>query len=249
MSLIFCAIDTPNAERALALAAAMQKAGCGIKLGLEFFNAQGPQGIAEIRRAYQDLPLFLDLKYHDIPNTVAGAIRAAARLAPDFINVHASGGRAMMEAARDALDEATAQYGIQRPKLLAVTILTSLEQDALQAVGYQGRVQDNVERLARLTRESGLDGVVCSPLEIEPVRMVCGDDFITMVPGIRPESAEQNDQKRIMTPHQAMQAGATHLVIGRPITGAADPAAAARAIIDNIETHRIAGMDAARAGS
>lgn len=237
---IFCAIDTQDMDRALALAAAMQKAGCGIKLGLEFFNAQGPQGVREIRRSYADLPLFLDLKFHDIPNTVAGAVSAACAVEPHFINIHASGGPAMMQAAREAMDKAVAQQGINRPKLLAVTLLTSLEEAALNDIGFQPGLEDRVIQLAKLSKANGMDGVVCSAMEIEKVRKACGDDFILMVPGIRPEGSDAADQKRVMTPAQALSAGAHYLVIGRPITQADQPAEAAKAILATIATPRIA---------
>ncbi len=238
LPLIFCAIDTQDMDRALALAAAMQRADCGIKIGLEFFSAHGADGVKEIRAAYDGLPLFLDLKFHDIPNTVAGAVAAVCALEPEFVNIHAGGGAAMMEAARAAMDKASAGMGLRRPKLLGVTVLTSLDEAALTLTGVQGGVEAQVERLARLTRDSGLDGVVCSAKEIETVRRACGDDFILMVPGIRPAEAAAQDQKRVMTPVQALQAGADYLVIGRPITGADDPARAAMDIVATIETAR-----------
>jgi orotidine-5'-phosphate decarboxylase len=236
LPLIFCAIDTPDLDRALALAAAMQKAECGIKLGLEFFAAHGADGVKEIRRAYEGLPLFLDLKFHDIPNTVAGAVGAVCALEPQFINVHASGGQAMMTAARDAMDKATAKYGTAAPKLLAVTILTSLDEQALEQVGYREGLDSRVEQMAKLTQASGLDGVVCSAREIKTVRRACGDDFVLMVPGIRPADVAMQDQKRVMTPQEALAAGASYLVIGRPITGAENPAQAASAILACIAT-------------
>jgi orotidine-5'-phosphate decarboxylase len=237
---IFCAIDTQDMDRALALSAAMQKAGCGIKLGLEFFNAQGPEGVREVRRAYPDLPLFLDLKFHDIPNTVAGAVAAVCALEPQFINIHASGGAGMMDAARDAMEKSSAKYGVERPKLLAVTLLTSIEEAALAEIGFQPNMEDRVIQLAKLSKAHGLDGIVCSAMEIESVRRHCGDDFILMVPGIRPDGSDAADQKRVMTPAQALTAGAHYLVIGRPITKADQPAEAAAAILDTIATPRIA---------
>ncbi|MCB9990306.1 MAG: orotidine-5'-phosphate decarboxylase [Rhodospirillales bacterium] len=232
---IFCAIDTNDLDHAKALAAAMQKAGCGIKLGLEFFNAFGPRGVQEIKDSYEELPLFLDLKYHDIPNTVAGALRAIARLAPAYLNVHASGGKAMMQAGLEALREESDKIGVPTPKLLAVTMLTSLDEDTLAQTGFQPGMPDRVQQLARLTQESGLDGVVCSAREIEELRGLCGPEFALMVPGIRPAGTDAGDQKRVMTPEEALQKGATHLVIGRPITGTADPAAAAAGILQSLE--------------
>jgi orotidine-5'-phosphate decarboxylase len=225
-------------DRAMALAAAMQRAECGIKLGMEFFNANGPQGIREIRQTYDDLSLFIDLKYHDIPNTVAGAVSAIAVLAPDFINVHASGGYTMMKSAADALAEASDEVGVRRPQLLGVTILTSLDQDELHGVGFAGTPADNVERLATLSQKAGMSGVVCAAHEIETVRAACGSDFTLMVPGIRPVGSAKGDQKRVMTPEEAVHIGADHLVIGRPITGADDPVEAAMNIVKKLLSRR-----------
>jgi orotidine-5'-phosphate decarboxylase len=230
---IFCAIDTTDTVRAINLAQTLSVTGCGIKLGLEYFNAQGPEGIRAVSAA-ADAPLFLDLKYHDIPNTVAGAVRAACALKPVYMNVHASGGAEMMRAARDAAGEEAAKLGIDAPQILAVTILTSLDDAALAAIGYAHQSRDQVLRLAELTQAAGLAGIVCSAHEIAAVRDACGPDFVLMVPGIRPAGSSSDDQKRIMTPREALTAGATHLVIGRPITGATNPAAAARTIIESL---------------
>ncbi len=228
---IYCSIDTGETSAAIAMAKQVVPAGCGIKLGMEFFNAQGPQGIAAVKEAVPEASLFIDLKYHDIPNTVAGALRSIARLAPDFVNVHASGGPDMMKAGLAALTEESAKRNIPTPRLLAVTILTSMDDAAVTAVGWQTPIGMQVERLAKLTKDCGLAGVVCSPLEIEIVRNACGPDFATMVPGIRPADSAAGDQKRMMTPKDAIAQGATHLVIGRPITQAKDPGATAAAII------------------
>ena len=228
---IYCSIDTDDVAQAIQMAQRVVPAGCGIKLGMEFFNANGPQGIARVRDAVPDAPLFIDLKYHDIPNTVAGALRSITRLAPDFLNVHASGGPEMMKQGLAAMRDEAAKRNIKTPKLLAVTVLTSMDDAAVTSVGWQLPIADQVKRLALLTKNAGLDGVVCSPLEIKLVREACGPDFITMVPGIRPADSSAGDQKRIMTPLEATRAGATHLVIGRPITQAKDPAQAARDII------------------
>ena len=226
-SKIFCAIDTADIDHACKLAGAIAPVTGGIKLGLEFFNNFGPQGIEKVLGAAPDAELFIDLKFHDIPNTVAGAVRGICRnFAPAYLNVHAAGGKAMMEAAKDACGAET--------KLLAVTILTSLDQEAIAAVGYDRAVSDQVERMALLTKESGLDGVVCSAHEIKLLRSVCGNDFDLMVPGIRPAGSDKGDQKRVMSPKEALDAGASHLVIGRPITGAPDPAKAAQEILDSI---------------
>jgi len=199
----------------------------GIKLGLEFFNRFGPQGIEAVMESAPEASYFIDLKFHDIPNTVAGAVRSICEnLAPAYLNVHASGGQAMMEAAKAACGANT--------KLLAVTILTSLDNADMDAIGYQGSTDEQVKQLATLTQTAGLDGVVCSAHDIENLRAACGDDFALMVPGIRPAGAETGDQKRIMTPQEALSKGATHLVIGRPITGADDASKAAQEIVESL---------------
>lgn len=223
---IFCAVDTNDINVATKTAQSI-KGLCGIKLGLEFFNAHGVKGVKDVMKSIGDVPLFLDLKYHDIPNTVAGAVRAVTyRLKPTYINVHACGGLDMMKAAKGACPPET--------KLLAVTVLTSIDADTLNSVGQGDNPKAQVVRLAKLAKEAGCDGVVCSSHEIETIRDACGDDFITMVPGIRPEGTNAGDQKRIMTPKEAVDKGATHLVIGRPITQADDPAQMAKDIIDTL---------------
>jgi orotidine-5'-phosphate decarboxylase len=228
---LLCAIDTADLAGAKTLVASLAAVVGGIKLGLEFFAAHGPAGV---RQAVDGkAPLFLDLKLHDIPNTVAGAVRAAAVLEPLFLTLHAAGGPAMMEAARTAADHAASE-GRRRVKLLGVTVLTSLDEGDLAAVGQQGPVGDQVQRLALLARDSGLDGVVCAPLEVAALRELCGPDFLLIVPGIRPTGSAVGDQKRVMGPREAMQAGADYLVVGRPITRAAHPAAAAQAILDEL---------------
>lgn len=224
---IFCAIDTPDPAVARNLAAAMLAAGCGIKLGLEFFCANGPQGVAAIRDSFPDLPLFLDLKFHDIPNTVAGAVRSATMLAPTYMTVHATGGVDMMKAARENAGDEAARLGIAVPSLLAVTVLTSFSQEALEQTGVVKDMSTQVRDLADLALQSGMKGMVCSPMEVGILRGHFGLPPVLMVPGIRPAGAERQDQKRVMTPVEAMKAGATHLVIGRPITGAKDPGQAA----------------------
>lgn len=229
---IFCAVDTPKLDDAVMLADLLAGEVGAIKLGKEFFTAHGPDGVKRIADCGHKI--FLDLKFHDIPNTVAGAIRAALPLNCAVMTVHASGGPAMLEAARDAAAEA----GPKRPKVVAVTVLTSLDDADLAAVGQQGTSSDQVLRLARLTQESGVDGVVCSPHEVALLRREIGDDFALVVPGVRPDWAGADDQKRIMTPGEAVAAGANHLVIGRPITRAQDPVAAARRIAEEIaEAH------------
>jgi orotidine-5'-phosphate decarboxylase len=228
---ILCAIDTPELERARGLVSTLAGVVGGIKLGLEFFVANGPAGVAAVISG--DAPLFLDLKLHDIPNTVAGAVRNAAALQPALLTLQASGGPAMMRSAVEAADGAAAT-GRRRMKLLGVTVLTSLDDGDLSAVGQQAPVADQVRRLALLARDSGLDGVVCSPQEVAMLRRVCGPDFLLVVPGIRPAGAASGDQKRVMGPRAAMQAGADYLVVGRPITEAPHPAAAAQAILNEL---------------
>ena len=228
---VFAALDTPDLGRAAALARALSGLVGGVKLGKEFFTAQGPDGVRAVAGGER---LFLDLKFHDIPNTVAGAVRAAVHLRPAIVNVHASGGQAMMQAAAEAAREAAEDAEVPRPLVLAVTVLTSLDDDDLAALGQKGPAQDQVLRLARLAQDSGLDGVVCSPREIAALRGACGPGFVLLVPGIRPAWADKGDQKRVTTPAEARAAGADYLVIGRPITGADDPAAAARRIVDEL---------------
>jgi orotidine-5'-phosphate decarboxylase len=214
---IFVAIDRMRPADAAADLARLGRDGFALKLGLEFFVANGPAGVRDVAGAR---PLFLDLKLHDIPNTVAGGVRAAANIGPRFLTVHASGGRAMLEAAREAAREA----GAARPSLLAITVLTSLDDGDLDAVGQRGPAGDQAARLAAVAQEAGIDGVVCSAHEIARLRKQCGPGFKLVVPGIRPAWAAAGDQKRVMTPAEAVALGADHLVIGRPITQAANPA-------------------------
>lgn len=216
---IYVAVDTPDMERARAIGQAVKRHAGGLKLGLEFFVHNGRQGVMEM--AELGLPIFLDLKFHDIPNTVAKAIQALNPLVPSIMTVHAGGGRAMMEDAKAAAPEGT--------KVVGVTVLTSLDQDDLGAMGVVGDPLKQVERLAGLAKEAGLDGIVCSGNEVGAAKKVWKDGFF-VVPGIRPESAAVGDQKRVMTPRKAMDAGASILVIGRPVTQADDPDAALRAI-------------------
>ena len=225
---VFCALDTTDVGKAIAWGNAIKPFVGGLKIGLEFFNANGPQGVARI--AEIGLPVFADLKLHDIPNTVAGGIRAVLALGVSIVNVHASGGAAMMIAAA----EAAATAGTRRPRIIGVTVLTSLDASDLQATGISGTPCDQVMRLAALAKASGLDGVVCSAHEIEPLRNALGPGFMLIAPGIRPTGAAIADQKRVMTPRDAVRHGADILVIGRPITEAADPAAAALAIRDDL---------------
>lgn len=228
---VFVALDTPDLDQALAWSGAVRGHVGGVKTGLEFFSANGADGVKAI--VDLGLPVFLDLKFHDIPNTVAGAVRAVAGLGASVVNVHASGGPAMLEAAREAAETAG---GAQRSLVIAVTVLTSMDNDDLTAVGQTPPATDQVVRLAQLSQNHGMDGVVCSSAEIEPIRDACGADFKLIVPGIRPDWAASGDQKRITTPRQARDRGADMLVIGRPITGADDPAAAAMRIAEELGT-------------
>jgi orotidine-5'-phosphate decarboxylase len=224
---VFVALDTPDLVKALELAKAVQPHVGGLKIGLEFLTARGPAGVREI--ATVGLPVFADVKFHDIPNTVAGAARELTRLGVTLFNVHASGGEAMMRAAKDAAASVNPKV-----KLIAVTVLTSLGDEDLPAVGQGDSVALQVTRLAQLAKSCGLDGVVCSPREIEVVRRACGQDFLIVTPGVRPAGAALADQRRVTTPKEAIAAGADIIVIGRPITAAADPAAAARAIAEEV---------------
>jgi orotidine-5'-phosphate decarboxylase len=216
---IYVAIDTPDLDRAKSLAKAVKRHAGGLKLGLEFFAANGPDGVGEI--AHMGLPVFLDLKLHDIPNTVAKAIQALRPLEPAVLTVHGAGGRAMLEEAKAAAPNGT--------KVVAVTVLTSLDGADLMATGVKGDPHDQVERLAALAKSAGLDGIVCSGNEVKTARKAWSNGFF-VVPGIRPADGTSADQKRVMTPRNAMDAGASILVIGRPVTGAADPDEALRAI-------------------
>ena len=225
---VFVALDTTDPDYARQLAERVRGSVGGLKLGLEFFNAHGPAGIRPFTGL--GLPVFLDLKYHDIPNTVAGACRAAASLGVSILNVHAQGGAAMMRAALDAVKSVNPST-----RLIAVTMLTSLSDEDLPSVGLMPPVGDQVLRLASLTQQCGLDGVVCSAHEIETLRRELGPDFLLVVPGIRPAGSAVGDQRRVMGPAEARGAGASILVIGRPITAAADPAQAARDIAQSLD--------------
>jgi len=221
---IIVALDYPQAAPALELARRLQPALCRLKVGKELFTAAGPQLVEQLQRL--GFEIFLDLKFHDIPNTTAQACKSAAALGVWMVNVHALGGRRMLEAARAALAHVE-----RRPQLIAVTILTSLAQDDLHDIGIESTPAQMVSRLARLTQACGLDGVVCSAQEAATLRSQCGADFRLVTPGIRPAQAAVDDQARIMTPSAALAAGASYLVIGRPITQAPDPLQALRDIL------------------
>ena len=226
MKRLIAAIDTADAHHAGRLIRAVAPH-CGlIKLGLEYFLRHGPAGLASA----EDMPVFLDLKLHDIPNTVAGAVRSLAPFGVAMLTIHASGGAAMVAAAANAAAQSTA-----RPKILAVTVLTSLNTSTLAETGVSGGTTQQVLRLARLALDNGADGLVCSAHEISALRDAFGASPILVVPGIRPAGSDVGDQARVMTPEQAVAAGADYLVVGRPITQAPAPGEAAAAIAASIK--------------
>lgn len=229
---IFCALDTTDVDAAVALSKQLYGTVGGIKLGLEFYCSNGAKGFAAVAKT--GMPIFLDLKFHDIPNTVAGAIRAVAPLQPSILTIHTQGGPEMMRRAAETAAEEAAKLGVDKPWVVGVTILTSLDDADLSQMAVPHGTETQVPLLAKLANENGLDGIVCSPKEISLVRANLGQDFKLVVPGIRPAGSAAGDQKRVMTPQEAVSAGASVLVIGRPITQAPDPAAAARAIADSL---------------
>lgn len=203
------------------------------KVGMELFYSVGPDAVRYLKD--QGKHVFLDLKVHDIPNTVAQSIRALTRLGADLMTLHGTGGRAMMEAAAEAVRDEAAKLNIERPRLLAVTVLTSIDEDAWKEIGGKYSIAESVKNLAKLAKEAGIDGTVSSPYEAREIREMNGPDFLIVTPGIRPTFAVANDQKRFTTPSQALRDGASHLVIGRPITKAADPKEAAQKILAEIQ--------------
>ncbi len=213
---IIIALDYPAAAPALALAGRLQPSLCRLKVGKELFTATGPALLEKLMQ--RGFEIFLDLKFHDIPSTTAQACKAAASLGVWMVNVHALGGRKMLEAAREAIANS-----VQQPRLIAVTLLTSMAQPDLAEIGINATPADMVLRLAAMARDSGMDGVVCSAQEAALLRKHCGKEFCLVTPGIRPAHASRDDQSRVMTPQAALQAGSSYLVIGRPITQAADP--------------------------
>ena len=225
MSPIFVAIDTPDIHRAAAIVRDIRAVAGGVKLGLEFFCANGHAGV--LRMAERELPIFLDLKLHDIPNTVAKAVEALAPLEPAILTVHAAGGHEMLAAAKAAAPPIT--------KIVAVTVLTSLDESDLRTTGIESSPSEQVARLARLAQESGVDGIVCSGAEVAAAKEAWPDGFF-VVPGVRPAGSDVGDQKRVVTPAQALTDGASVLVIGRPITAAANPAQAIRDIAATLHT-------------
>ncbi|MEM7023195.1 MAG: orotidine-5'-phosphate decarboxylase [Pseudomonadota bacterium] len=228
---VFCAIDRPDLDGALALGRQLEGAVGGLKVGLEFITANGPQGVHQIVEL--GLPVFLDVKFHDIPNTVAGAVREACSLGVAMLTLHVSGGPAMLRAAVDS-----AHQHDNCPKLLGVTVLTSIDNADLTMLGMIDKVADQVLRLGEVAWNAGLDGLICAPHEISLLRDRFEDRFMLVVPGIRPSGMPEDDQKRTLTPAEAIVRGADHLVIGRPITQAADPRAEALAIGAEIDAVR-----------
>ena len=225
---IIVALDFPDAAAALAMAEQLNPAQCRVKVGKELFTAAGPQVVEALQT--KGFEVFLDLKFHDIPNTAAGAVRSAAELGVWMVNVHAGGGRRMMEACREVLSSRNGHV----PLLTAVTVLTSLEQEDLQEVGVDIEPMVQVQRLARLTQECGLDGVVCSAREAKALRSALGEEFMLVTPGIRPADSSPDDQKRILAPQQAIENGSNYLVVGRPITSAAEPAQALATMLESL---------------
>jgi len=231
---VFTALDVPDAAAALDLADRLGPLARYVKVGMQLFTAAGPEGVRALRA--RGLEVFLDLKYHDIPNTVAGAVRAAAALDVAFLTLHAGGGRRMLEAAAAAAREAGTERG-RRPALLAVTVLTSLTLDELDEVAPGGGpLEARIPRLARAAAAAGCDGVVCSPADLPVLRREVGDALLKVTPGVRPAGADRGDQRRVTTPTEARDAGADFLVVGRPVPGAPDPAAALAAIVKELSS-------------
>jgi orotidine-5'-phosphate decarboxylase len=227
ISPIVVALDYPTPQQAIEMAKQLDPAKCRVKVGKELFTASGPAVLEELHKL--DFDVFLDLKFHDIPNTCAGAVAAAAELGVWMVNVHASGGERMMAAAVEAIANKN-----HKPLLIAVTVLTSIEQSDLAGIGLDVSPQQQVERLAKLAKQSGMEGVVSSAQEIELIKNLCGNDFLTVTPGIRPAGSAAADQRRIMTPQQAVGAGGDYMVIGRPITQTTNPQQVCLDIIDSL---------------
>jgi orotidine-5'-phosphate decarboxylase len=239
---LIVALDLPSADRAARMAERLRGRVGLFKIGSELFGAEGPV-LARYLTARGE-GVFLDLKFHDIPNTVRGAAREATQLGVRFFNVHASGGRKMMEAAREgALEAGNGKRGKKPPMILAVTVLTSLADEDLREIGIEGSPEDVVVRWARLAQSAGLDGVVASALEATVVRQACGPRFVIVTPGIRPASSVAHDQVRVSTPEEAIRAGADYLVVGRPITAVPEPEAAAEAIVAEIDRSLLSVRD------
>jgi orotidine-5'-phosphate decarboxylase len=229
---IICAFDTKDITKAKDLATELEPYIGAVKLGLEFFTAHGTEGLSRI--ADCGLPIFLDLKFHDIPNTVREAVTAATIPGVSILTIHTSGGSSMMRAAAEAAAEAADKQNIAKPIIAGVTVLTSMDQADLEELGITDNLENHVNRLALLAKNSNLDGIVCSSHELKKVKALCGKNFITIVPGIRTETSDSHDQKRVTTPLQAIENGADFLVIGRPITQSKSPKDAARTIAASI---------------
>ncbi len=232
-SRLIVALDVPHAQAGVALAEKLQGRVGMFKVGLESYTAEGPVLVRYLLA--QGERIFLDLKFHDIPNTVAGAAREATLKGVSMFNLHAAGGPAMIEAAVKASQDASTQTAEPRPLVLAVTALTSLDEAVMREIGWTEKPGEVVVRLAKMSQKAGADGVVASPNEVRSIREACGEDFVIVTPGIRPQGSAAGDQSRIATPEAAIRAGADYLVIGRPITAAPDPAKAAEAILTEIE--------------
>lgn len=224
---IVVALDYPTPQQAIQMAKQLDPSKCRVKVGKELFTASGPAVVEQLHK--MDFDVFLDLKFHDIPNTCAGAVAAAAELGVWMVNVHASGGERMMNAAAEAIVNKN-----NKPILIAVTVLTSMEQSDLAGIGLDISPRQQVERLAKLAKRSGMDGVVSSAQEIEMIKSLCGKDFLTVTPGIRPAGSAAGDQRRIMTPQEAVNIGGDYLVIGRPITQASNPKQACIDIVNSL---------------
>lgn len=230
---LIIAMDVDTIEEAGRLADVLRPHVGAFKVGMQLFNSEGPAVIRFLKE--KNVPVFIDLKLHDIPNTVAAAAKALTGHGVSIINIHAAGGRAMMQAAAAAVREEAERLNLIRPLLVAVTVLTSIDQEVFNSqIGIPGTIADRVTAWAAMAQEAGLDGVVASPREIVAIRAACGKEFVIITPGVRPAGAAMNDQKRVMTPAEAVRQGATYLVIGRPITEAPDPALAAWEILESM---------------
>jgi len=231
---VYVALDFPDADQAVTMVRKLSGVIDHFKVGLELLHSEGPEVVRSICSAGAK-QVFFDGKFHDIPNTVAGAVKAAVRSGATLLNVHTTGGKAMMEAAVRAADAEAEAIGRPRPLVIGVTVLTSMDETELSAIGLTTTPEEQVVRLARLAQQIGLDGVVASPQEIRSIRDACGPDFFIITPGVRPAWAQRQDQKRVATPAEAVQAGANALVVGRPITAAADPVEAATRTVRECE--------------